>query len=58
MFYRQTTDLSLLARATTEIRSAFPQYQDVTMKSLLIVTWYRVGYITFSDNIDKVSLIF
>ena len=57
MFYRQTTDPSLLARATSEIRAAFPEYQNVTMQSLLIATWYKVGYGgRFAIYTDKVSV--
>jgi len=52
VFYRQTTDPSLLARATSEIRAAFSNSQHVTIKHLLIVTWYRVGY--YDGNFDKV----
>jgi len=44
VFYRHTTDPGLLKRATNEIRAAFPQYFYVAMKSLLIATWYKVGY--------------
>ena len=58
VFYRQTSDPSLLSRATKEIRAAFPQYKNVTMKSLLIATWYKVGYRTFSAiKTDKVSVL-
>jgi len=52
IYYRQTTDPSLLSRATSEIRTAFPMSQNVTIKHLLIATWYKVGY--FSGNSDKV----
>ena len=55
VFYRQTTDPSLLARATSEIRAAFPRSINVTITNLVIATWDAVGY--FSLNIDKVSLI-
>jgi len=53
VFYRHTTDPSLLKRATSEIRTAFPQYFYVTMKSLFIATWYKVGY--YENHLDKVS---
>jgi len=43
VFYRQTTDPTLLQRATDEIRAAFTIQNDVTMKSLFIATWYRTG---------------
>jgi len=52
VFYRQTIDPSLLARATSEIRAAFPDSQNLTIQNLLIATWSRVGY--YSRNFDKV----
>ena len=55
IYYRQTTDPSLLARATNEIRETFPVDQNVTIKNLLIATWYRVGY--YYQNFDKVHKI-
>ena len=55
VYYRYTTDVGLLARATSEIRAAFPEYQNTTMKSLVITTWYRVGYFSSSgQNSNKV----
>ena len=54
VFYRQTRDPALLARATNEIRAAFPMSQGVTVYSLLIVTWDSVGY--YPISIDKVGL--
>ena len=52
IFYRQTTNATLLARATSEIRAAFPTSENVTIQSLLIATWSSVGY--YSSNFDKV----
>ena len=52
ILYRQTTDPDLLARATSEIRAAFPEYRNITIQNLLIATWYRVGY--YSQSSDKV----
>jgi len=54
VFYRQTTDSSLLARATSEIKAAFPRSQNVTITDLLIVTWDNVGY--YYQKNDKVSM--
>ena len=53
VFYRQTTDPSLLARATNEIRAAFSNSQNVLVNSILIVTWDRVGY--SPQQTDKVK---
>jgi len=50
IYYRQTTDPSLLARATSEIRAIFPK--SLNMSSLLIATWNRVGY--YNQHTDKV----
>ena len=55
IYYRQTTDPSLLARATREIRAAFPSNGNVTIQNLLIATWHRVGY--YFLNYDKVRYI-
>jgi len=55
VFYRQTTDPTLLQRATAEIRAAFPIQNDVTMKSLLIVTWYRTIPYNIYDTNNVVS---
>jgi len=52
VFYRQTTDPGLLARATSEIRAAFSESRNVTIQNLLIATWYRVGY--YNQKFDKV----
>ena len=53
IFYRQTTNATLLSRATNEIRAAFPTSQNMTVQGLLIATWYKVGYYYY--NADKVS---
>ena len=54
IYYRQTTDPSLLARATSEIRAAVPTSQNVTITNLLIATWDRVGY--YYRGTDKVCM--
>ena len=56
VFYRQTTDPSLLARATSEIRAAFSDSQNVTITNLLVATWSEVGY--FFRNTDKVTMVY
>ena len=52
IFYRQSTDPSLLARATSEIRLVS---KNVTITNLFIATWDAVGY--YSRKTDKVNLI-
>ena len=54
MFYRQTTDPSLLARATSELRATFDVYDDFQITNLFIATWDAVGY--YSRNTDKVAI--
>jgi len=44
VFYHQTTDANLLARATYEIQSAFPTSSNLPIKNLFIATWNNVGY--------------
>ena len=53
VFYRQTRNPALLARATNEIQAAFPMSENVTVTNLLIVTWDAVGY--YANNTDKVG---
>ena len=53
VFYRQTRNPTLLARATTEIRAALPMSENVIITNLLIVTWDAVGY--YFNNTDKVG---
>ena len=50
IYYRRTTDPSLLARATSEIRRALPGALPLT--NLLIATWDAVGY--YFRQIDRV----
>ena len=55
IYYRQTADPTLLARATSEIRVAFGNSQNVTITNLLIVTWDSVGYYSlYSERVNKV----
>ena len=44
VYYRQTNDSLLIARATDEIQTAFPMSHNVEITSLFIVTWNAVGY--------------
>ena len=53
IYYHQTTDPSLLARATSEIITAYPNSPNLTIKNLFIATWDRVGY--YDQRTDKVS---
>ena len=53
VYYRQTKDTVLLARATNEIQRHFPLSQNVIVTNLLIVTWDAVGY--YNRHNDKVG---
>ena len=55
IFYRQTSDPNLLAKAASDIRRGFPLSQNVSISNLLIATWDAVGY--YDNNGDKVFLI-
>ena len=54
VFYRQTTNEILLAEVASDLQTAFPEFQNVTITNLLIVTWNAVGY--YNMKTDKVSI--
>ena len=54
IFYRQTTDRSLLSRASSEIQAAFDMSHNVTITNIVIATWSGVGYNSLSRT-NKVS---
>ena len=54
VFFRQTTNPNLLARATNEVKSSFLASSNTTIKSLFIATWNAVGY--YSQHTDKVHV--
>ena len=53
VFYRQTKDPALLARATNEIKNSLPLSQNVIITNLFIVTWDAVGY--YDRHTNKVT---
>ena len=53
VWYRETTDLLLLARAASDIQAAFISQGSFAPTYLFIATWDRVGY--FSRQTDLVS---
>ena len=55
IYYRQTKNPTLLARATEHIKANFPLSQNVIITNLLIVTWDAVGYYSLGTN--KVTLL-
>ena len=52
IYYRQTSNPSLLDRATSEIRDAFSLDEYFEITHLFIATWDAVGY--YSRKTDKV----
>ena len=54
IFYRQTTDPTLLARASTQIQAAYHLSQSIVITNLFIATWDAVGY--YDKKTDKVKL--
>ena len=52
VFYRQSTNSSLLARASREIENELALTQSIEIEHLLIVTWNAVGY--YYRGSDKV----
>ena len=55
VWYRETTDATLLRRFRDEIRRAFPTQRIFSPISLLIATWDHVGY--FLERFDRVMSI-
>ena len=56
VYYSQSTNPDLLARATNEIKEVFPQSEDFIITSLFIATWREVAY--FSMHVNKVTIIY
>ena len=53
IFYRETTEPRLLARASNDLQVAFHMSQNVTITNLFIATWNAVGY--YYKQTDKVN---
>ncbi|CAH2318184.1 hypothetical protein AB205_0044100 [Pelobates cultripes] len=49
IYYRQSSDLNLIARATSDIRSYF-NYPTFTSQWVFVATWDRVGYYGSKSN--------
>ena len=54
VWYRESTDTQLLAKARDEIRAAFINQASFSPTSLFIATWDHVGY--YNRRTDKVGL--
>ena len=53
VFYRQSNNPVLLARASHEIQTAFSLSQNIPVTNLFISTWDAVGY--YHIHIEKVG---
>ena len=55
IFYRQSTDPSLLARASSDIKAAYPLLQNDVITHLFIATWDAVG--SYYGGTDQVYYV-
>eukprot|EP00058_Branchiostoma_floridae_P017536 XP_002603024.1 hypothetical protein BRAFLDRAFT_84760 [Branchiostoma floridae] len=51
VMYRETTDTSILERATTDITSAFPDQPNFRATWVFVATWHEVAY--YGSSSDK-----
>ena len=56
IFYRQTTNTSLLDRVSRQLQTTFPLSLNVTITNLFIATWDAVGY--YDMQTDKVNQLY
>ena len=57
IFYRQSTNATLLARAGNKIQAALSLTRPIEIKHLLIVTWDAVDYYGSSQYTVKVTTL-
>ena len=55
VWYRETNDPELLARARRDVQLVFPRLDTFLPSSLFIATWDHVGY--YDHQTDRVSLL-
>uniref|UniRef100_A0A1X7UL16 Sushi domain-containing protein n=1 Tax=Amphimedon queenslandica TaxID=400682 RepID=A0A1X7UL16_AMPQE len=53
VYYRETTASAIVSKVAQDVQLAFPGQPSFTAKSVVIVTWYRVGY--YEENNDKLN---
>jgi hypothetical protein len=60
IYYRQTQNSTILAKAKNEITNAFPPFPNINLTWAFIATWYNVTYyhLCLSDYYDSKSNIF
>ena len=55
VFYRASTDATLLQEVTQEVRTTFTTPRGFTAKEAVVVTWYNVTHTTDGDCESPVS---
>ena len=55
VFYRETTDQSVLDEATETLEDTFPALAPLNLSSVFIATWFYVGY--FDNHVDRVCYV-
>uniref|UniRef100_A0A1X7UA46 Receptor protein-tyrosine kinase n=1 Tax=Amphimedon queenslandica TaxID=400682 RepID=A0A1X7UA46_AMPQE len=53
VYFRETTDCAIMSKVAQDVQLAFPEQLSFTATSVVIVTWYRVGY--FNLNSDELN---
>ena len=52
VYYRETSNTSIISTVASHVSNAFPSQSPFNPISVVIATWYRVGY--YSQRTDKV----
>ena len=54
VYYRETSNASIISTVASHVSNAFPSQSPFYATSVVIATWYRVGY--YNVHTDKVIL--
>ena len=52
VYYRETSNASIISTVASHVSNAFPSHSPFYATSVVIATWYRVGY--YDEHTDKV----
>ena len=52
VYYRETSNASIISTVASDVSNAFPSQSPFYATSVVIATWYRVGY--YNEHTDKV----
>ena len=52
VYYRETSNASIISTVASHVSNAFPSQSPFYATSVVIATWYRVGY--YDQHTDKV----